>query len=108
MKEDIACIVILITTSTSEEAQKIASELLNRRKAACVNIVPGVSSLFWWQDRLDSASENLLIVKSRASLLDEIVTLVTQIHSYDVPEIIALPIAGGNPAYIEWIGRAVE
>ena len=107
MREDIAYIVILITTSRSEEAQKIATELLNRRKAACVNIVPGVSSLFWWQDTLDSASENLLIVKSKASLLDEIVTLVTQIHSYDVPEIIALPIAGGNPAYIEWIGTEV-
>lgn len=107
MKEDIACIVILITTPTGEEAHKIATELLNRRKAACVNIIPGVSSLFRWQDALDSASEHLLIVKSKASLLDEIVTLVTQIHSYDVPEIIALPIAGGNPAYIEWIGTAV-
>ena len=64
MKEDVAYIVILITTSTNEEAHKIATELLNRRKAACVNIVPGVSSLFWWQDTLDSASENLFIVKS--------------------------------------------
>ena len=108
MKEDIAYVVILITTSSSQEAQKIASELLNRRKAACVNIVPGISSLFWWQDKLDSASEHLLIIKSKASLLDEIVALVTQIHSYDVPEIIALPIAGGNQAYLDWIGTEVE
>ena len=108
MKDDTAYLVILVTTSSSEEAHKIASELLNRRKAACVNIVPGVSSLFWWQDTLDSASENLLIIKTKASLLDEIVTLVTQIHSYDIPEIIALPIVGGNRDYLEWVGKEVE
>ena len=107
MKE-LAYIVLFITASSSEEAYKIAEVLLNQRKAACVNIVPGVSSLFWWQDKLDSAQESLLIVKTKASLLPEIISLVKGIHSYDVPEIIALPIVGGNQDYLEWIGREVK
>lgn len=106
--EEFAYIVILITTSNSEEAYKIAEVLLNQRKAACVNIVPGVSSLFWWQDKLDSAQESLLIVKTKASLLPEIISLVKGVHSYDVPEIIALPIVGGNQDYLEWIGKEVK
>jgi len=100
-------VVIYITTGTDEEAQKVAEELLKQRKAACVSILPGVSSIFWWQDKLDSAQETLLIVKTKASLVNEIVRLVTEIHSYDVPEIIALPIMGGNRDYLEWIGKEV-
>ena len=107
MKEP-AYIVLFITASSSEEAYKIAEVLLNQRKAACVNIVPGVSSLFWWQDKLDSAQESLLIVKTKASLLPEIISLVKGIHSYDIPEIIALPIVGGNQDYLEWIGKEVK
>ena len=108
MEEDAACIVILVTASNNEEAHRIAGELLNQRKAACVNIISGVSSFFWWQDKLDSAHENLLVIKTKASLLNEIVTLVSQVHSYDVPEIIALPIVGGSPHYLEWVDKEVE
>ena len=110
MKEDTVStyLVLLVTTSNSDEAHRIANELLNRKKAACVNIVPGVSSLFWWQDKIDSAQENLLIIKTKASVLDEVVGLVREIHSYSVPEIIALPIVGGNQDYLEWVGREVK
>lgn len=101
-------IVLLITTATAEEAQRISRALVEQRKAACVNIVPGVSSLFWWQGKLDSTEESLLIVKTKASLLSEIVTLVKEIHSYDIPEIIALPIVGGNQDYLEWIQKEVR
>ncbi len=100
--------VVVFITSTDEEAPKIADVLLTQRKAACVNIVPKVSSVFWWQDKIDSAQESLLIVKTKASLLNEIVTLVREIHSYDVPEIIALPIVGGNQDYLEWISKEVK
>ena len=103
-----ASVVILITASTDEEARKIANGLLAQRKAACVNIVPGVSSLFWWQGQLDSAPESLLIVKTKASLLGEIVALVKEIHSYEVPEIIALPVIGGNQDYLDWIDAEVK
>ncbi len=106
--EEFTYTVLFITTANTEEAQRISSMLLNRKKAACVNIVPKVSSLFWWQDKLDSAQESLLIVKTKTSLLNEIITLVREIHSYDIPEIIALPIVGGNQAYLDWIGKEVK
>ena len=101
-------VVILITASTEEEAHKIADRLLTQRKAACINIVPAVSSVFWWQGKLESDQESLLIIKTSAGLLDEIVSLVKEIHSYDVPEIIALPIVGGNQDYLEWIEEEVK
>ncbi len=100
-------IVVLITTGTPEEAQRIAAVLLEQRKAACVNIIPQVSSRFWWKGKLDSAEESLLIVKTRASLLDEIVALVREVHSYDVAEVIALPVVGGNQDYLDWMGGEV-
>lgn len=106
--EELAYTVLFITTANTEEARRIASMLLNQKKVACVNIVPRVSSLFWWQDKIDSAQESLLIVKTKTSLLNEIITLVRQIHSYDVPEIIALPIVGGNQDYLDWIGEEVK
>ena len=94
-------IVVLVTSTDPEEAQRIADVLLKERKAACVNIVPGVDSLFWWQDKLDSAQESLLIVKTKASVLNDIIGLIRELHSYDVPEIIALPIIGGNQDYLD-------
>ena len=106
--EEPAYIVLFITTPTTEEAQRISRALLEQRKVACVNIVPRVSSLFWWQGKIDSARESLLIVKTTASQLNELVTLVKEIHSYDVPEIVAMPIVGGNQEYLEWIGKEVK
>ncbi|MCX6009007.1 MAG: divalent-cation tolerance protein CutA [Chloroflexi bacterium] len=101
-------VVILVTTNTEAEAHKIAELLLGRRKAACVNIVPRVDSSFWWQGRLDSARESLLIIKTKASLLPEIIELVKGIHSYEVPEIIALPIIAGSEGYLKWIDSEVR
>ena len=101
-------IVIFITTDAEEEAHKIAELLLDQKKAACVNIVARVDSLFWWQGKLDSAQESLLIIKTKASLLPEIISLVKRVHSYEVPEIIALPIIGGNEDYLKWIDSEVE
>ncbi len=101
-------IVVFVTASTEQEAENIARLLVEQRKVACVNIVPRVHSLFWWQGKLDSAQESLLIVKTRASLLDEIVTLVREIHSYHTPEIIALPIVGGNQDYLDWIDKETQ
>ena len=98
-------VVLLITTSTNGEAEQISRLLLERKKAACVNIISGVDSLFRWNDKLDSAQESLLVVKSKASLISEIIELVKGVHSYDVPEIIALPIVGGNQDYLEWIDK---
>jgi len=106
--QDAGKVVVLVTTGSEEEARSVAEHLLEKREAACVNIVPGVSSLFWWQGKLDSAQESVLIVKTRASLLQEVIELVKEVHSYDVPEIIALPVVGGNEDYLKCIDDEVE
>jgi len=100
-------VVVFVTAGSQEEAQSIADTLLERRKAACVNIVPGVRSHFRWEGKLETDQEVLLIIKTRASLVDELVDLVKSIHSYEVPEVIALPVVGGNQDYLEWVDEEV-
>jgi periplasmic divalent cation tolerance protein len=98
-------VVVFVTTSGEEEAEKIAGLLLEQRKAACVSVIPRVSSRFWWEGKLDSAQESLLIIKSRADLVAEITDIVKKAHSYTVPEIVALPIVGGNKDYLDWVDQ---
>ena len=98
-------VVVFITIDTPENAQKLADKILTARKAACVNIILKVSSQYWWQGKIEKADEVMLVVKTRAALLDELITLVQQNHPYTVPEIIALPIIGGNPDYLAWIEK---
>jgi periplasmic divalent cation tolerance protein len=99
-------VIVLITVGSEQEAGKIAKLLVNRKKAACVNIVPRVDSLFRWKGKIESARESLLLVKTRASLLLEIIDLVRQVHSHEVPEIIALPIVDGSEDYLNWLDSA--
>ena len=103
-----AYLVVFITTSSYEEARKIADLLVSQRKAACVNIVPKVNSLFRWKGKIEDAEESLLVVKTRAKLFPDVVSTVKGIHSYEVPEIIALPIVDGNPDYLKWISEETE
>ncbi len=105
MKEGSGKVVVFVTTSSEEEAEKIASLLLEKRKAACVNIIPRVNSRFWWQGKLDSAQESLLIIKSRAALVPQIIDIVKKAHSYTVPEIVAMPIVAGNEDYLDWVDQ---
>ena len=99
-------IFVLIAAGSEKEARKIAKLLVKERNAACVNIVPGVDSLFRWKGKIDSARESMLLVKTRASLFPEIIRLVKEIHSYEVPEIIALPIIGSSEEYLKWLDSA--
>ena len=96
-------IVIFITCANKKEALRITHSLLKNRVAACVNILDKITSLFWWQGRIDSANEVLLIVKSKKEKLPKIIKLVKSLHSYKVPEIIALAIIAGNKDYLRWI-----
>ena len=105
--EESRYIVILITSDSVEEADHIARVLLEEKKVACVNIVRGIDSYFWWEEKIDTARENLLIAKTKSSLLPEVVDLVQKLHGYDVPEVIALPIIGGNKDYLDWIEQSV-
>lgn len=101
-----AHIVIFITASGKKEARRIASAIIEKKCAACVNILDGVESVFRWQGRIDSGKEALLIVKSRRENLGKIIKLVKSLHSYEVPEIIALPLAGGYKPYLRWIDES--
>ncbi len=96
-------ILALITASTTDEAARIGTVLVEERLAACVNIIPGVQSLFYWEGKARDEREALLIVKSRLPLFERLMARVKSIHSYTVPEIIALPIIGGSREYLDWL-----
>jgi len=108
MAENTGFAVVLVTASGLEEGNKITSTILDKRMAACVNIVPKISSLFWWRGKIDAADEVLLIIKTRASRVKDIIDAVKSIHSYSVPEVIALPIMAGHCDYLDWIAGEVE
>jgi len=101
-------VVVLITTPSKEEAERIARDLLSKKLAACVNIVSDVKSLFWWEEKIDEANECLLVIKTRLDQMKELIESVKRIHSYTVPEIIALPIITGNTRYLEWINQTIK
>jgi periplasmic divalent cation tolerance protein len=101
-------IVILVTAANKKEAGKIASALIKEKLAACVNIVENVHSLFRWQGKVDNAKEALLIIKSRKALENKLMKKVKSLHSYAVPEIIALPIISGDKEYLKWIDECTR
>ncbi|MDD5045031.1 MAG: divalent-cation tolerance protein CutA [Candidatus Omnitrophica bacterium] len=101
-------IVILITCSGIKEAQKIARALVKERLCACVNILGNIKSLFRWQGKIDSAREILLIAKSKKEKFAKIAKRVRSLHSYEVPEIIALPVVAGEKEYLSWLGRSIK
>jgi len=101
-------IVVLMTTAHKEEAVKIVRCLLNEKLIACANIVGPVSSLFWWEGKIDEASEFLVFMKSRENLFDKLAGRVKELHSYQVPEIIALPVEKGLPSYLDWLSTSLQ
>jgi periplasmic divalent cation tolerance protein len=97
-------IVVLITAPGQEAAEKIAAELLGKKIAACVNIVPSIQSIYNWKGEAQNDREVLLLVKTRASLFQErLVPAVKAVHPYEVPEIIALPVLMGSQSYLDWM-----
>lgn len=96
-------IVVFITASNEEEASKIAKALVEARIAGCVNIVRNIRSIYSWQGKIEDESEVLMIVKTRKSLFDSLSTKVKELHSYTVPEIIAIPIITGSEDYLKWL-----
>ena len=96
-------IVIYITSGNEEETEKIAAGLVRKGLAACVNIVPSIKSVYKWEGNICNDNELLLIAKSRRSLMREIIEWVKRNHSYETPEIIALPIIEGSNDYLKWI-----
>jgi periplasmic divalent cation tolerance protein len=97
--------IMLTTTGSQEEARKIAHALVNRRLAACVNIVPHIESVYRWQGKVESASEWLLVIKTQSGSYDRARDAIQELHSYDLPECVMLEIAAGSEAYLNWIAE---
>lgn len=101
-------IIIFVTAKDFKEAKKISQALVERKLIACANIIQGVQSLFWWEGKVDVANEVLLILKTRRNLFKKVEQLVKSLHSYSVPEIIAMPIVAGSKEYLKWVNDSVR
>ena len=101
-------LVVLVTCSNAAEARRIARAVVQARLAACVNILPGaVTSIYRWKGKVESASEKLLLMKTSRKRLAKLRSAVERLHSYDVPEFIALPVAAGSRAYLAWMEESL-
>ncbi len=99
--------VVVYITAPREEANRIARVLVEEKLAACANIVDRVSSIYWWEGRVEEDEEALIILKTELGLVSRLVRRVKEIHPYSVPEVIALPIIAGNPDYLVWISESI-
>jgi periplasmic divalent cation tolerance protein len=100
--------IVLTTAGSEEEARKIAHHLVENRLAACVNIVPQVESIYRWQGKVDSSREWLLLVKTANEKFEVVRDAICKLHSYDVPECIALSIDDGSSEYLQWLADSVR
>ena len=96
-------IVVLSTCESEEEALRLARRLVELRLAACVSVIPGARSVYHWKGKIEEAAEFVLIVKSRRDLFATLRTEIEKLHSYDVPEIVALPVVDGSESYLGWL-----
>lgn len=101
-------IVVFVTASSSDEAQKISLSLIEKKLIACSNIVAPVKSIFFWENKICTENEVLMILKSTRQHMAQIISEVKKLHSYQVPEIIALPIIAGAEDYLQWISNETK
>jgi periplasmic divalent cation tolerance protein len=102
------CIVVLVTVSSREEGERIATAVVSEELAACVNIIGPIESIYRWNNRVQHDQELLLIIKTRAALAGELEARVRAVHSYQTPEVIALPITSGSRKYLDWLESATR
>ena len=100
--------IVLTTTGSEDEARKIARHLVENRLAACVNLIPRVESIYRWQGKVESAAECLLLIKTTVDRFPAVRDALGELHSYEVPECVVLPIEDGSETYLQWLGEAVE
>ena len=101
-------IVVLSTCASAEQAEGISRTLVEKRLAACVNVLAGARSIYRWQGAIEEASECLLIIKSRSDLAAELRAEIERLHSYEVPEVLVLPVVGGSAGYLGWMDRELR
>lgn len=97
-------IVVLCTCATESEAEKLARLLLDRRLAACVSVIPAIRSFYHWKGAVDSSVECLLLIKTSRELFTDLCETLQAAHSYEVPEVLALPVLAGAASYLDWLG----
>ncbi|MBC7953894.1 MAG: divalent-cation tolerance protein CutA [Rhodospirillaceae bacterium] len=95
--------MIYVTAPNRDEALSLARMLVEERLAACANVLGPITSVYWWDGKLNEEAEVALIAKTRTDLVDSVITRVKQAHSYDCPCVVSLPIDAGNPAFLQWI-----
>lgn len=95
--------LVYITTSGMEESEKIANVLVEEKLAGCTNIIPSIKSIYLWKGEIESDFESIIIVKTKVSNVENIIKRVKEIHSYDIPCILAIPIIEGSKDYLEWL-----
>ncbi len=100
--------VVLCTCASQEEADRLADLLVGKRLAACVTVIPGVQSVYRWKGAIERSREFLLIIKTSQRCFEQMTAELVQAHSYDVPEVIALPVVAGSAAYLEWMAESLE
>lgn len=98
-------VAVLVTAPNEDEAASIAKAVVGERLAACCNIIPKVRSIYTWEDKVCDEPEVLCVFKTRKSLFGELRNRVVELHSYDVPEVVAMDISVGSPAYLKWVGE---
>jgi periplasmic divalent cation tolerance protein len=98
---------VVLSTCPVDQATRLARALLEERLVACVNVVPRVESHYWWEGKITTDAEALLVMKTRAEAVDALVVRLRALHPYEVPEIVALEIVAGNAQYLEWIASTV-
>ena len=103
-----SAIVVLITASSAEEAENIAKSLVEDKLVACVNIIPQIKSVYWWEGKVCEDDEIMLISKTKKSLFTTLIDRVKSLHSYEVPEIISFPISEGSPEYLNWLEKVTK
>ena len=101
-------VVVFVSASSFAEARKIAHGVVASKLAACVSVIPSVESIYWWKGKIETGRELILVMKTTKPRVPALVRRVKLLHSYEVPEIIALPIDAGNPDYLRWIGESVK
>jgi periplasmic divalent cation tolerance protein len=101
-------VIVLVTAANREEAEKILKALLNEKMIACANIIGPVNSLFWWHEKIESAQEYVLLMKTRSEMFEKLAEKVKTLHSYEVPEIIAIQIIHGFKPYLEWLTKSLR
>jgi periplasmic divalent cation tolerance protein len=108
IQQDSQFCLVVSTAPDIATARGLAAAVLERKLAACVNLLPGVESHYWWQGKVENAQEVLLLMKTTRGLCDSLLSALPQFHPYEVPEAIVLPIESGLPAYLEWIFTSTQ